>query len=159
MCPGKTSYLAAAFAICMALAGCAERYDITLADFEGDDFGDWKVTGECFGSRPAHGPLGDQGEVKGFEGKGFLNTYHGGNRAEGIMTSPEFVIERDFLNFLIGGGDTGETSFELLIDGKIVHSVTQRRGNTPLAWLGREGLSREKGQDTYSRYQVGHLLQ
>jgi len=133
MCPGKTSYLAAAFAICMALAGCAERYDITLADFEGDDFGDWKVTGECFGSRPAHGPLGDQGEVKGFEGKGFLNTYHGGNRAEGIMTSPEFVIERDFLNFLIGGGDTGETSFELLIDGKIVCSVTGRDEET-LRW-------------------------
>ncbi|MHC4423410.1 MAG: GH32 C-terminal domain-containing protein [Planctomycetota bacterium] len=72
MCLGKISYLATAFAICMVLAGCAERHDITLADFEGDDFGDWKVTGECFGSGPAHGPLGDQAEVKGFEGKRFL---------------------------------------------------------------------------------------
>jgi len=104
-----------------------------LADFEGTDFGDWEVTGECFGTGPANGALGDQGEVKGFEGKGFLNTYHGGDRAEGIMTSPEFVIERDFLNFLIGGGDTGETSFELLIDGKIVHSVTGRNEET-LRW-------------------------
>jgi hypothetical protein len=49
------------------------------------------------------------------------------------MTSPEFVIERDFLNFLIGGGDTGETSFELLIDGKIFHSVTGRNEET-LRW-------------------------
>ncbi len=129
----KISYLVAVFALCTGLAGCAERVDIMLADFEGDDFGSWEVTGECFGSRPAHGPLGDQDEVKGFEGKGFLNTYHGGDRAEGIMTSPEFVIERDYLNFLIGGGDTGETSFELLIDGKIVHSVTGRNEET-LRW-------------------------
>ncbi|MHC4497666.1 MAG: GH32 C-terminal domain-containing protein, partial [Planctomycetota bacterium] len=58
------------------------------------------------------------------EGKGFVNTYHGGDPTEGIMTSPEFVIDRDYLNFLIGGGDTGETSFELIIDGKIVRSIT-----------------------------------
>ena len=76
----KISYLVAVFALCTGLAGCAERVDIMLADFEGDDFGSWEVTGECFGSRPAHGPLGDQGEVKGVEGKGFLNTYHGGDR-------------------------------------------------------------------------------
>jgi hypothetical protein len=62
----KISYLVAVFALCMGLTGCAERHDIMLADFEGDDFGDWVVTGECFGSRPAHGPLGDQGKVKGF---------------------------------------------------------------------------------------------
>lgn len=53
-----------------------------------------------------------------------MNTYHGGDPAEGIMTSPESVIERDYLNFLIGGGDTGETSFGIIIDGKIVPSIT-----------------------------------
>jgi len=122
----KILCLVAVFALCVGLAECAETNNIMLADFEGNDFGGWQVTGECFGSGPAHGPVGDQGEVKGFEGKGFLNTYHGGNEAEGIMTSPEFVIERDYLNFLIGGGDTGETSFELLVDGKTVRSVTGR---------------------------------
>lgn len=131
----KTLSLAVVLALFAGLAGCAEREDIMLADFEGEDFGNWEVTGECFGTGPANGALGDQAEVKGFEGKGFLNTYHGGNRAEGIMTSPEFVIERDYLNFLIGGGDTGETSLELLIDGKIVHSVTGRNEET-LRWRG-----------------------
>jgi fructan beta-fructosidase len=100
--------------------------DMMIADFEGDDFGNWEVSGECFGKGPARGPLGDQGEVTGFEGKGFVNTYHGGDPAEGIMTSPEFAIERDYLNFLIGGGDTGETSIELIIDGKIAFSNTGR---------------------------------
>jgi len=42
-----------------------------LADFEGDNFGKWAVTGECFGSRPANGALGDQDEVKGLEGRFF----------------------------------------------------------------------------------------
>ncbi|MHC4575020.1 MAG: glycoside hydrolase family 32 protein, partial [Planctomycetota bacterium] len=107
--------------------------DIMIEDFEGRDYGRWQVTGEAFGAGPAHGALGDQDEVRGFEGKGFLNTYHGGNPAEGIMTSPHFLIERDYLNFLIGGGDTGETSFELIIDGKIVRSITGRNEET-LRW-------------------------
>jgi len=70
----KISYLVAVFALCMGLAGCAERHNIMLANFEGEDFGNWEVTGECFGTGPANGALGDQAEVKGFAGKGFLNT-------------------------------------------------------------------------------------
>ena len=115
------------------LFAAPNQHDIILADFEGDDFGDWTYTGDCFGSGPAHGPLGDQKSVAGFEGKGFLSTYHGGDTAEGIMTSPEFVINRDYINFLIGGGDTGETSIELLIDGGIAFSNTGRDEET-LRW-------------------------
>jgi hypothetical protein len=118
--------VAAVFVICLAAIASESHDDIMLAGFEGEDYGDWTVTGQAFGPGPAHGPLGDQAEVKGFEGKGFVNTYHRGDPAEGIMTSPEFVIERDYLNFLIGGGDTGETSFELVIDRKIVRSITSQ---------------------------------
>ena len=32
-----------------AAAPAAEREDILVADFEGDDYGAWKVTGEAFG--------------------------------------------------------------------------------------------------------------
>jgi len=119
--------------LCRMLFAAPNQHDIILADFEGDDFGDWTYTGDCFGSGPAHGPLGDQKNVAGFEGKGFLSTYHGGDTAEGIMTSPEFVINRDYINFLIGGGDTGETSIELLIDGGIAFSDTGRDEET-LRW-------------------------
>jgi hypothetical protein len=117
------SYLAALLTLCGSVAAATD-HDVIIADFEGDDYGDWVVTGQAFGQGPAHGPLGDQAQVKGFQGKGFVNTYHGGDPPEGIMTSPNLVIQRDYLNFLIGGGDTGETSFELISDGKIVRSIT-----------------------------------
>ncbi len=48
----RISYWIAVLAICVGLAGCAGRHDIMLADFEGVDFGDWEVTGECFGTGP-----------------------------------------------------------------------------------------------------------
>lgn len=134
----RISYWIAVLAICVGLAGCAGRHDIMLADFEGQDFGDWEVTGECFGNGPAHGPLGDQAEVRGFEGKRFLNTYHGGDKTEGIMTSPEFVIERDYLNFLIGGGNTGEDGPLKPIDGKIKLQILVDR--TSLEVFGNNGL-------------------
>lgn len=129
----RTALSTLVFCWLAAAAVSQDLNDIMIADFEGSGYGNWVVTGEAFGTGPARGPLGDQAEVKGFEGKGFVNTYHGGDRAEGIMTSPEFVIERDNLNFLIGGGDTGETSFELIIDDKIVRSITGRNEET-LRW-------------------------
>ena len=33
------------------------RADILVADFEGDSYGDWKVTGAAFGPGPARGTL------------------------------------------------------------------------------------------------------
>ncbi len=119
--------------LCHLLFTTAHADDIILADFEGKDYGDWTYTGNCFETGPAKGRLGDQKGVKGFEGKGFLSTNHGGDGAEGIMTSPEFVIERDYLNFLIGGGNSGQTHLELIIDGKIAFSNTGRNEET-LRW-------------------------
>ena len=39
-----------------------------FATFEGEDYGDWKVEGEAFGSRPARGTLAGQQKVSGFQG-------------------------------------------------------------------------------------------
>ncbi|MDO5580122.1 MAG: hypothetical protein Q4G69_03230 [Planctomycetia bacterium] len=78
--------------------------DIILADFEGKDFGSWTACGSAFGSGPAHGTLPHQKTVSGFEGKGYLNSYHGQDKSTGKITSPLFKIERDYIEFLIGGG-------------------------------------------------------
>ena len=48
--------------------------DILIADFEANDYGDWKVEGKAFGDRPAKGTLEDQMQVTGFEGKGLVNS-------------------------------------------------------------------------------------
>jgi hypothetical protein len=60
MCFSKTLYLVAAFMFCAVTIASASTDDIMIEDFEGSDYGRWQVTGEAFGTGPAHGPLGDQ---------------------------------------------------------------------------------------------------
>ncbi len=104
---------------------CPAQGDILIADFEGADYGDWKATGEAFGPGPARGTLPSQMAVSGFKGSGLVNTFYKGDRTTGTLTSPPFVVERRFLNFLIGGGGhAGKTCIDLLLDGKVVRTAT-----------------------------------
>lgn len=99
--------------------------DILIADFEGDGYGEWKVEGKAFGDKPARGTLPNQMPVSGFKGKGLVNSYAGGDGSIGTLTSPKIKIERDYLNFLIGGGGhAGQTCVNLLLDGKVVRTAT-----------------------------------
>ena len=101
-----------------SLASAAD--DIVIADFESDTYGDWKTTGDAFGTGPAHGAFPNQHPVAGYEGKGLVNSMLNGDDATGSLTSPEFTIERKYINFLIGGG-TG--CINLLVDGKVVRTA------------------------------------
>ncbi len=99
--------------------------DILIADFEGDSYGDWKVEGKAFGDKPARGTLPNQMPVSGFKGKGLVNSFAGGDTSTGTLTSPKFKVERDYFNFLIGGGGhAGQTCVNLLLDGKVVRTAT-----------------------------------
>ncbi len=118
--------------ILAGLCGCIavqptvpDREDILIADFEGETYGEWKVTGEAFGAGPAQGTLPNQMQVSGFEGKGLVNTYFNGDDTTGTLTSPTFEIQRKYINFLIGGGQyPGEACINLLCDGKVVRTAT-----------------------------------
>jgi fructan beta-fructosidase len=117
----------------------ADRPDVLLADFEGDTYGDWKTTGEAFGNGPVRGTLPGQMPVSGYLGKGLVNSFLGGDKAIGTLTSPSFKIERKYINFLIGGGKyPGKTCINLLIDDKIVRTATgpndQPGGSEALDW-------------------------
>jgi hypothetical protein len=72
--------LTVAFAVATASVTHAAD-DVLIADFEGPDYGAWKATGEAFGSGPARGALAGQIQVKGFLGKGLVNTFLGGDDA------------------------------------------------------------------------------
>jgi len=99
--------------------------DLLIADFEGESYAPWTVTGEAFGSGPAHGPLAGQMNVEGFKGKGLVNSFNKGDDSTGSLTSPEFRIERKFISFLIGGGRNAEKlTLQLLVDGKVVRKAT-----------------------------------
>ncbi|NQU24180.1 MAG: glycoside hydrolase family 32 protein, partial [Candidatus Nealsonbacteria bacterium] len=113
--------------------------DVLICDFEAANYGDWKVEGEAFGKAPAKGTLGGQMQVTGFEGKGLVNSFLGGDEPMGKLTSPEFTIERDYIKFLIGGGaHKGKTCMNLLVDGEVVLSAvgpnTQAGGSEFLNW-------------------------
>jgi len=112
----------------VALAGgpvVAAEGDLLIADFEGDTYADWVSTGEAFGTGPAPGTLPNQMEVSGFLGRGLVNSYVGGDRTQGTLTSPEFAIERPYIAFLLGGGQhPGETCANLLVGGRVVRSAT-----------------------------------
>ncbi|MGE5193280.1 MAG: glycoside hydrolase family 32 protein, partial [Deltaproteobacteria bacterium] len=117
------------FATCAAftasLAVSAERADLVVADFEGDDYGTWKVEGTAFGMRPARGTLPGQMPVGGFLGKGLVNSFNGGDDSQGKLTSPPITIERKYINFQIGGGKyPAQTCINLIVDGKVVRTAT-----------------------------------
>jgi len=101
-----------------------EAKDIIIADFESKDYGEWKTTGEAFGTGPAHGTLPNQMKVEGFLGKGLVNSFNAGDGSTGKLTSPDFKIERKFISFLIGGGGhEGKTCINLLVEGKVVRTA------------------------------------
>lgn len=122
------------------------RDDLPIADFEGETYGDWQVSGTAFGSGPARGTLPNQMPVDGFQGRGLVNSYSGGDGATGELNSPEFVIERDYLAFSIGGGrDPEKLAIRLLVEGNISREATgpnDRPGGSetlaPEAWDVRE---------------------
>jgi fructan beta-fructosidase len=99
--------------------------DIIIADFESRDYGRWKTEGEAFGKGPVSGTLKEQMEVSGYEGRRYVNSFHGGDNSTGTLTSPTFKIEGDYINFLIGGGGfKGETCINLLVQGAAVRTAT-----------------------------------
>ena len=134
-----------------ATAAAHAANDIVIADFEGANYGSWKATGEAFGSRPARGTLPGQMKVDGFIGKGLVNSFVGGDKSTGTLTSAPFKIERPYLSFLIGGGGySNETCVNLLLDGNAVRTATgpntQSGGSErlqPGGWDVREFLGRE----------------
>ena len=125
MTPMKVRLLTLLLPLLLPVAALQAAEPITVADFEGDTYGAWKTEGTAFGSGPAKGALDGQQPVAGFEGLGLVNSFLGGDDSEGTLTSPEFKIERKFINFLIGGGGwQGETCMNLLVDGKTVRTAT-----------------------------------
>ncbi len=96
-----------------------------IADFEGATWGEgWSATGSFASASPTDAGL--RGQVGGQVADTFAG---GGDPATGTITSPPFVLDRNFVRFLIGGGDhplgvRPATSVQLLIDGVPVRTAT-----------------------------------
>jgi fructan beta-fructosidase len=111
-----------------------QENDILIADFEGEDYGKWTATGDAFGISPRWLEEWPLEELSGFEGKGLATSYHNWDEPTGTLTSPEFTIERDYIIFMISGGDHEEkTCMHLLVDGQVVRQMTGNENNV-LDW-------------------------
>jgi len=96
-----------------------------IADFEGATWGQgWTATGSFIGAGPS------AADLRGRVGARAADTFAGGgDAATGTITSAAFTIDRNFLHFLIGGGDHAlgvepATSVQLLVDGQPVRTAT-----------------------------------
>lgn len=121
----KLAHCIALLSIPSLISAQVQRPDILIADFESPTYGAWTTTGESFGPGPAQGALPGQMAVSGYHGHGLVNSFYKGDTSIGTLTSPEFPIERKFINFLIGGGShPGKTGINLLVGGNAVRTAT-----------------------------------
>lgn len=79
--------------------------------FEAGNYSNWTVQGNAFGQFPATGTLPNQQNVTGYLGNRLINTFKSGDITQGRLTSNDFIIEKDYLSFLIGGGNHPEGTY------------------------------------------------
>jgi len=93
-------------------------------DFE-NGYSKWTAEGSAFGEAPTKGALPEQDELTNYMGEHLSNSFHGGDKNSGTLTSEEFEITKPYMNFLVGGG-TAEVfnCLNLLIEGKVVRTTT-----------------------------------
>jgi fructan beta-fructosidase len=122
--------------------------DRIIADFEDGGFDGWRVEGAAFNAGPATGnnPRQDR-QVSGFTGNYLVNSFSAEqNGGAGRLLSPAFVIDRDHVNFLLGGGDKpGALAVNLLVDDKVVRTATGGKNLAllPFGWDVRDLRGRE----------------
>lgn len=119
------------------------RKEVLFEDWSSGTYGKWVATGTAFGDKPQRvdqlpsymGPV--------HAGTTYVVNTHQTRNGEdvvkadthkGRLKSPEFKIDRKFINLRVGGGNHKDgTCVNLVVDGKIVRSVTGRNSNA-MAW-------------------------
>ncbi|MBT2512447.1 GH32 C-terminal domain-containing protein [Arthrobacter sp. ISL-30] len=91
-----------------------------LAGFNDGTYNGWTVNNEPgnwkngpFTDTPAAGTLPGQNIVGGFAGAGLINSFNDFDWPLGSMTSPQFTVGSDYINFLVGGGQHPRVSDKL----------------------------------------------
>jgi len=112
--------------------------DVVFEDWNKETYQGWTVEGTAFGNGPVLKTAipNYQGDVGGDTARvvnshataaGDIGTK---DDATGKLTSRPFKIERNFIQFWIGGGNhAGKTCLNLVVDGKVVRSATGQANN------------------------------
>ena len=134
----------------LALSACDNKDSLIIENFESGSFENWTIEGDAFGEAPEREALPGQQPVVGFEGKFLANSFHNGDDSRGTLTSKPFRIERDYINFLIGGGMSQDTYIELIVNGQSVqktHSTVESETLQLMSW----DVKAYKGQEATLR--------
>lgn len=115
------------------------RPDVPVELWNKDAYDGWTVGGTAFGAGPIvkskipsyQGDVGGPGDrVVNSHASAPGNSVTEKDAAIGKLTSKPFKIERNYLQFWIGGGrHPGKTCLNVLVDGKTVHSSTGADSN------------------------------
>jgi uncharacterized protein (DUF608 family) len=120
-------------------------------------------TGNYFedSTKPSSGTARGQQTVSGFLGRGLVNTFDpSGDAPQGVLVSPEFVINKKFIHLLIGGGKSCGVSLSL--NGKVVRNANGQ-DSEQLDWVsfdtaefaGQKGILKINDNESGS---WGHIL-
>ena len=80
-----------------------ERGDIVFADFEGDSYTPWRVSGAAFGNGPSryHAP---NLALAGYQGGGLANSFAAGSDEwVGTLTSKSFLMKKSYIHVRLAG--------------------------------------------------------
>ena len=105
------------------------RPDIVLGTFEGKTLDSWTSMGTAFDAAPFH--PGAKGHLTGYEGTGMVWSGRSGLTNQGTLRSPEFVIQRKHLNFLVAGERNWASvlGVELLVGSNVVRAASASEAN------------------------------
>ncbi len=113
-------------------ASCKNTYIID--DFEDGSLGKWVVEGSAFSYTPATEAL--DSNISGYKGSFFVASKNHGTTVKGHLTSSSFVIQKDYINFLLGGTPSPSAYVELLVEGNlIVTSTPSGEDHNLLDWI------------------------
>lgn len=91
---------------------------ILIDGFESTNYGNWTTIGTSFGAGPTNGT----GTFSGFLGNKLIVS---GNESEGKLVSANFTIQKNYINFLIGGVYSPAKAYiKLVVDGQTVRTST-----------------------------------
>lgn len=110
--------------------------DIVLFDFENETaLEGWRNEGAAFNAVAKNAPYHGQVSVQNVQKERFLysfDTQKLSNNPVGSLISPTFTIEKDYINFILGGGRgwPERLGVQLMVGDEIVRSATGRESST-----------------------------
>ena len=121
-------------AILSVLSLNPERQDLIIEDFETWPLNRWSFEGNAFSPQKQDIMIVDSWGDRGYRGYSYVSSFINYDSGVGSMTSYEFEISRNYINFLLAGGNyENDTYAALVIDGEEVRK-TSGLNNRRLEW-------------------------